>query len=459
MNFRKIIKKLASIKIAVVVILSIATITAIGTIVESRYDAVAAQKLVYGSVWMQMIMVVFAVNLIAVIIDRYPWKIHHLSFICAHVGILVLMLGQTLTSLYGLDGSLRVGIGESNRFVVIPSKTELSVYSSFDGTNYTKLFDREVDFFLNPPRADKPLEIPIDHGFIKISDYKKYVAPSRKVVETTQPRAGSAVRFQIHNDRVNVVEWLVQRNPSTVATHDFGPAQIHLGPLPAEGRGRNEIFLEPQGDGASVKYAVYKKDSLKPALQGLVQEGGIVTPGWMGLELKILRFFPKAEELWDIQTKERPNPMTVSAAKVEFQGKEHWLLLNDTLKLFTEQAVYILAYGNQRVDLGFPVKLDQFMIDRYQGTMRAAAYKSHVIVPELGGAEISMNEPLKYKGLTIYQASFEQGPKGEPTASVFSVNHDPGRWLKYLGSLIMSIGIILLFYFKKKMKKSGVSHS
>ncbi len=60
---------------------------------------------------------------------------------------------------------------------------------------------------------------------------------------------------------------------------------------------------------------------------------------------------------------------------------------------------------------------------------------------------ISMNEPLKYKGLTIYQASFQE-ENGQPVASIFSVNQDPGRWVKYLGSLIMTIGIVLLMWFK-----------
>lgn len=84
---------------------------------------------------------------------------------------------------------------------------------------------------------------------------------------------------------------------------------------------------------------------------------------------------------------------------------------------------------------------------RYQGTMRAAAYESVVEVPDLGEKLISMNEPLKLRGLTVYQASFQE-ENGQPVASIFSVNHDPGRFLKYLGSLILSVGIVLLMWFK-----------
>ena len=58
---------------------------------------------------------------------------------------------------------------------------------------------------------------------------------------------------------------------------------------------------------------------------------------------------------------------------------------------------------------------------------------------------ISMNEPLVYGGYTFYQASYVM-EEGRPPISVFSVNYDPGRVVKYAGAIIMVLGIILMFY-------------
>ena len=64
-----------------------------------------------------------------------------------------------------------------------------------------------------------------------------------------------------------------------------------------------------------------------------------------------------------------------------------------------------------------------------------------------------MNEPMKMNGYTFYQASFTEDERtGEPTASVLSVNKDPGRWIKYFGSLIFSFGIVWLFYQRRNRK-------
>lgn len=457
---KRLNKPLASVKLAVFIIISIAAITAVGTFVEAKYDSYAARKLVYDTWFMYGIMGLLVINLTAVMLDRWPWKKRHAAFVLAHIGIIVMLAGAVLTMNYGLDGSMRVGIGEDNNLVQT-SETDLVVYTSFDGDRYSKTLEQEVDFFKNPPSEKHPVVIPAYEGEIRIVDYKKYVLPSRKVVVDESGKGGAGLRFQLQNPNVNVIEWLVQRKPDSVATHNFGPAQIHLGKAPEKGRGANEIFLTPEANN-TLRYVVFQKDSEKLHKKGVVKEGEVFDPGFkMALNFRVLRFLPSAIEDWDLQPSERPTPLTTSAIKIVFDGKEHWVLLNDMVKLFTNNTVYLLTYGNRRTDIGFKIKLKNFAVTRYQGTMRAMAYESVVEVPEKGEQVISMNEPLKYKGLTIYQASFQE-EEGKPVASIFSVNHDPGRFLKYLGSLIMSLGIVLLMWFKhldfkiaRKSQKDG----
>ncbi|MCK6599867.1 MAG: cytochrome c biogenesis protein ResB [Bdellovibrionaceae bacterium] len=446
-DYKKTLKFLASIKMAVIVIASIAILTAIGTFVEAKYDATAAKKLVYDSIYMNIIMVVFAINLTAVMVDRWPWKIRHIPFICAHIGILILMLGQFLTSKIGVDGTLRVEIGGQSRLVQLP-QTDLILYSSFDGNNYTKIIEREVDFFRNPPTVEKPMVLLPDQADIKIKNHYRYALASKEIQASDNKKLGAGVRIQITNGQANFIEWIVQRNPYTKANVDLGPLKVHLGLLPESGKGLNEIYLQAMDNG-KIKYMLFDKSSLDPKFTGELEEGKSMATGWMGLELRILRFFPQAQENWKIEKRDFPTPLTSEALEVEYKGKSQWILLNDTVKFFTDNAVYFLTYANRRMDLGFNVQLKNFIVDKYQGTMRAMAYKSQVQIEGYGEHEISMNEPLKYQGLTIYQASFQDGPMGNPVASIFSINKDPGRWLKYLGSLIMTLGIILLFYFKK----------
>lgn len=447
---KKVIKFLASLKLAVVVILALAAVISAGTIVESRLDAQAAAKLVYHTWFMYLTLAVLSIVLIAVMVDRWPWKKRHIPFLLAHVGILVLLLGSWITKEYGLDGSMRFGIGERNRFVTIP-QTDVTIWSSFDGDRYTKLIETEVDFFLDSPK-DKPFRYPLPEGELVINDYEPYVAPSRQFVKSENPKMGSAIRFQLQNPNVNVNDWMFQQRPTQVVTSQFGPAQFTFGEIPIILPATNSMFLVSK-DEDEINYVVTYKDGKKP-LKGSLKEGQSFQTGWMGLEFRLLRYFQKAEEKMDFRKLDRPNPLSTSAAKLEFQGKTYWIQLNDVLKIFTDKAVYIISYGNRRIDIGFDLHLKNFEVGRYQGTMRAASYQSLVATPDGKETLISMNEPLKHKGLTFYQASFSEGPDGQPNASILSVNYDPGRWLKYLGSFLICLGTVWLFYNKRKAARA-----
>lgn len=426
----------------------IAIVSAIGTFVEAKLGLEHAQRLVYRSYWMMGIMIVFIINLTAVIIDRWPWQKKHSSFIFAHIGIIFIVIGQWVGNTYGLDGTLSIPIGSESKSVVI-NDTEVQIYSSFDAQNYTRLYRQDVDFIKNPPSEKDPLVFKLENEDFKFLDFKPFVIPKREIVASTHMESGRAVRFQIKNNQTQMVEWLYQKSPRLTEQMELGPLLVTLGPLNPENQGRNQLHMEYQQ--GKLVVTTYKKESSEPDQRWIVEEGQAVQLGWMGFELKFLRLLPQAKETWDFDEREGPpTELTVAAAKVSYKGQEHWILQNDTLKIFSENAVYIIAYGKKRVELGFPVKLIKFEKQNYQGTMRAMAYQSTVSVPGIESQLISMNEPLKYQGLTFYQASFQQDDSGKPVSSVLSVNYDPGRFLKYFGSLIMSLGIILLFYFRKK---------
>jgi hypothetical protein len=447
---RKVIRILASLKLAVVIIIGLAILTSVGTFVEAQYRAEIAKKLVYESIWMNLTLGLLATSLIAVMVDRWPWQKRHTPFVLAHIGILVLMFGGVVTGRFGVDGSMRIGIGESNQFVVIPP-VDFQIWSSFDGDRYSKIIEQEVDFYLKPPGKNQ-YSWQMAEGPMEVIDYRPFALPSRRIQSSPSTQSGAAVRFQLSNANVNTTEWLVQKKANDTISQVFGMAEIILGDEPQHPTGQNTLVLTPISK-EQVSYKIIYKDTRKP-LKGILKVGDSVQTGWMGLELRLVSYFLHAEENWEFRALEKPTDLTTAAILLRFNNRERWVQLNDVLKFFTDNGVYIVTFGNRRVDLGFPVQLKKFEVGRYQGTMRAASYQSLVDVPGVGEHLISMNEPLKHGGYTLYQASFQQGPTGEPIASILSVNYDPGRWIKYLGSLIICLGVIWLFYQKRRTARA-----
>jgi cytochrome c biogenesis protein ResB len=175
----------------------------------------------------------------------------------------------------------------------------------------------------------------------------------------------------------------------------------------------------------------------------------------MGLQMRFLKYMPQAKEELHFTRLDRPEgDNTTSALQFEYDGKNYWLALNSNVRVFTDVNVFLFSFANRRVDLGFEIALKDFNVGRYQGTMRAASYASDVEGAGFGKAHISMNQPLKHNGFTFYQASFQEDKQtGRATASVLSVNRDPGRPLKYLGSALIVLGTIVMFYFKRYRAK------
>ncbi|MFS4457922.1 cytochrome c biogenesis protein ResB [Bdellovibrio sp. HCB2-146] len=446
--FRQVLRFFASLRLAVVIIAALAVLISIGTFVESRFDAWTAKNLIYNSPWMYATLGLLVASLLAVIADRWPWKPRHAPFILAHVGIIIIIYGSLLTQLYGVDGTLRLPrSGEAVRDIVL-QETVLNVYRSRTGENYELVTSLDVNFLKKPIQDDKPFLIRAKDLNFELLESIPYGQAEVQIENAPEGPSGSALRYQLSNANVSEVDWLLQRNPFERAEKQVGPVLLSLGGLWQRTPEINEIrFFE--NEQKTLSYALYSKENLQPYQQGTLKEGDLVRTKWMGLELKALRYFKKAIQKYDIKRLEYPTPTTRPALRARYNGHESYLILNDYIKVFTEKWVYLIAYQNKKIPLGFDISLRNFQKTDYPGSKKAQSYQSEVSYDNGVQALISMNEPLKYKDYYLYQASFEETPMGLASASILSVNRDPGRPWKYFGSLVMCLGVILLFYYRK----------
>jgi cytochrome c biogenesis protein len=110
-------------------------------------------------------------------------------------------------------------------------------------------------------------------------------------------------------------------------------------------------------------------------------------------------------------------------------------------------AIVPVGEGVMIQELPFTLQLQKFVID-YYSTGMPKLFASEVLVtdPETGKsfpATIKVNEPLIYKGMAVYQSSFEDGgshlklagfPMKGPNNQMFQVEGDVGRTTPLLGS-------------------------
>jgi hypothetical protein len=121
----------------------------------------------------------------------------------------------------------------------------------------------------------------------------------------------------------------------------------------------------------------------------------------------------------------------VSADPVSVGGKEYWLVLR-----------------HKRYPMPMTIQLTDFKRELHTGTGMAKSYSSKVLMLD-GGLErtvsISMNDPLRHRGYTLYQSSFQEDQRTGAQFSTFAVVHNYGRTLPYISTGIIVFGMLLHF--------------
>ncbi|MFO1518877.1 MAG: cytochrome c biogenesis protein ResB [bacterium] len=573
---RAVFKFLSSLKLAVVVILSLAYVLAMGTIYESLYGTAVAKDKVYGTWWFSLVLFLLGVNVLCAALSRLPWKRHHIGFVITHAGIITILIGSVMTQKWGIDGTVAIAEGEQEDRITLddplfqvvePDQASTATWAArfsqkppnSEKTWVKKLKDGSqvvVDRFLvnsqtslsikegtldNPAMEVVLTGLPMGGGqevsqwlFLKPSEFGQktvQIGPARfsfveeSILKSLPPDSAPSqkigiLKLQLEGDktaevdveealkkevniagtpyRLKVTRYLpdarvnenklVSRsdqpnNPavelkilgaSTEETHvvfsnfpdlegihgNSNPSKIHAFFVSAQSAmpaARGELYLatNPQNE---ILYRVRVKGNLSEIKT--LKVGEEVPTGWMTIRFKVAQFFPKALPELSYRKVNVPvgksGPPPAIRFHVEHNGQsteDAWLQQGDVKEMTLGGVPYLVRYGLRAHPLGFNVKLKKFEIGRYAGTNNPSSFASYVEVKntktgESFDSKIYMNNPLHYEGYTLFQASYQEGEKGQPNVTVLSVARDPGTPIKYLGSILLVGGIALMFWFK-----------
>lgn len=238
-------------------------------------------------------------------------------------------------------------------------------------------------------------------------------------------------------------------------------------------RGLLQLVCTPERKLYYRSYASSKGTAFHFESKGEAVPGGDAYPIWSGMKFRfrVLDFLPTAvAEPWYIPEDARPGledpqmrlrPALRCRLTVGDKSKEFWVPQ-------TEQSVtpvevggreFGVGFNDQKMQLGFDVKLLRAEQTVDPGTDQPASYTSYVQITDKAegidaqDAIITMNQPLTHRGYKFYQTSLQPAGPDQRTLkptnlSVLTVSRDPGLPLKYVGSSMLALGIACMFYMK-----------
>jgi hypothetical protein len=438
---------LASLRLAVVTMVSLALTCLTATIYESKHGTAAAQREIYHTAWFSLILAMLGINIFCVMMKRYPWKAHQAGFLMAHVGILLLLTGSLISLHFGLDSNMALFEGETTDRVALLEKALQVALPGGQGTF-------PADFDSDPPRQGRERRFPIPgtDAALVATDFLPHARLEESFDEGSE--GGRAIQILLDNPFAKQEVWLLADDPAR-SQMSLGAASFEVrttpAPAPVGNENRLTFVILPQG---AISYTLATKAGA--VTSGPVTIGTPIETPWMGMKVQVRRALSHAVARREFVAEPPPDKdeRRMPALKVRIESPAGasapvWLAWSEAVNLAFPGGLARVAYRSPELAVPFKVTLTKFNSDKYPGSNMPATYESWVRVedPEQGSSEhhISMNNPLHYRGYVFFQASFVEG---EPMMSIFSVARAPGLPLVYVGVILITGGVAWMFYLK-----------
>jgi len=235
----------------------------------------------------------------------------------------------------------------------------------------------------------------------------------------------------------------------------------------------NRLTLFIADDGA-ITYELISRKNGKSL--GKIDFNQPLATGWADWQLVVDKIMPHAQQWTDftpVKSEERSASSTAAdfpdgvRVRIQQNGEtlEQWVPAGWQIAIPTAPNKTMIAYGWEVIGLPIGLQLLDFEVKRNEGSDSPAGFKSTLQIVTADGQTATgscwMNNPFSYPGawwhtwtgLTykISQASWNPENLGQSTVQIL---RDPGWLLKWIGSLLVVIGVFMMFYLQPYRKQT-----
>lgn len=490
---------LGSFRFALVLIALSALGVIAGTVLESRTDSHGvAEDWIYGNPLFQALLGGYFINIFLSTLSRRPFKRRHIPFIITHIGLLMIISGVFIKSFAGTQGHMQLIEGSFTDDLILPNVRALAVRSR-DKT--ISIPEKELTIKAFFPHAEElvygwnkdekiPLEaagsyIAYDQGFhgYAMQVEVPFISPKELKEELSNHSGPFSPPLELIRHSTDAfVDYLIAWDEEGTFLSDL-PFPVNWETVPQNIQ--NALFWIAELFEEEHFMETLRKNKW-PLMEALENEKEAPIKLWMAQMWELKDDLPKAPyptskmlpvylRLYDIHLSKLPfKTITMEAplhrsvtpkdpplkkedaeplALIEFEG-ETYPLVYDTKgsRLKTPaKGEFLLNYQPHRVKLPFTVRLHSARDIKYPDSDQTASYECTLTVGNSTPCHLQMNQVHETPdGYRFYLAGMGQiDPYGVRTVQLV-VNLDPAKWiLTYPGALLLSLGIILLFWKHK----------
>ena len=450
----QIIKFLTSMQMMTLLILLFAFSIGYATFIENDFGRSTAKSLIFSAWWFEVILALLVFNLVNNLIKFKLFRLEKIAALVFHLAFIIILVGAGITRYVSYEGMMHIREGDATN-LFISDDTFLQIH---------------IDDRLHQYRYDKKLFLSgiINNNFEINVDFKD-------------------------NDiSIKSIAFLPNVNDSLFVGIKDGETILHL-VVPGTDGMQDEFLNDGQQQIINGEYFTFNNPKIGAI--NFYSDNDIIkcnTPYSVSAMNMLTREIDEYDSLYNFSLKQKTlhtanglnfvlkdilsdaKMMPISSSSIMVDGNEDALILNiEANNEFKEVILYggkgyagtdnvfaindlnfKLTYGSKYYTTPFSIKLRDFQLERYPGSMSPSSYAAEVSILD---GEIStdhrifMNNVLNYGGYRFFQSSYDKDEKG----TILSVNHDWwGTLITYIGYSFLGLGFLLVFFTKKTRYKA-----
>ena len=436
---------LSSMKFAAILLFAFAFSIGYATFIENDFGTRAAKALIFNAWWLEAILILLCLSLILNMIKNNMFCWNKITILTYHLSFIVILIGAGTTRYFGTEGMMHIREGRmENKFV----SDDLYLQIKVDDKVLQYEYDKRL--FLSPI-SNNNFSIPIAFLENDISiEYADFI-PNVKDSLFDNVKGGIPIMHLVvpGNNGMQSV-FLLEGEQKIIANNTFtlnNPQEKAINLFY-----NDSLFMVANMDIESMSMLDRSTATLPKNQRNTLTKKKLYSAE--NLQFVVKEIHPKAEIITASKSLKMENgaedALVVNlfcngeSKRTELIGGSGYVSPKNKFSLGGLN--FTISYGAKYLQTPFYVKLKDFQLERYAGSMSPSSFASEVSVID-GVVEkdhrIFMNNVLNYKGYRFFQSSYDKDEQG----TILSVNYDWwGTFLTYIGYGLLFLGIVLTFF-------------
>jgi len=437
-----------SVKLASLLLLVFAAVIGVATFIENDFGRVTAKALIYSKWWFELILFMLLINLVYNLKRYNLFRKEKLAVLTFHMAFIIILIGSAITRYHSFEGMMHIREGEESN-IIVSDDTFMQVRVD----NRKLQLDYDKKLYLSAI-SNNNFSIPLDFLDNEISiEYVDFL-PNVRDTFLQSENGVQTLHLVVPGDNGMQSEYLKINEQRKIKNNvfafnnmsDFAINIFYIDSI---------LYCKAPFEVQSMKMSDRSSDSFSSNTEFVLSQRTLYSVNELNFVLKDIiengndDIYSSSNVMSDGSTdalKVKINCNEESKEVILYGGKG----FTSKLEEHKVGGLYFnISYGSKNYYTPFSIKLRDFQLERYPGSMSPSSFAAEVTVKDGKVNEdhrIFMNTVLDYRGYRFFQSSYDQDELG----TILSVNHDLlGTLVSYLGYFLLALGMIMVFFTSK----------